>query len=439
MTESDSSQPLAKSFPFFWILMGALPAFLPLLHYWGDFSKYFYMGDEWAQLHQIDAWGYWTWVFSFFGENFMPVFKLVWSAILFLGDGSYFLFILVQFQMHSLVVFLLGYLLRQWGLSWFVVLFSQWVMALSHTHIEILMQSIQMSNLLSYSFLLLLSIYVSDRVLNKKGFSNSSCLMIAMLSLLGALSFSRGLLNGSAVFATFALFGLMKKPITERWLAPALSALVPCVAVALLTAYAVFGATSSSSDGLQVVETGKHFYYHLSLNPFFQQLRGLEISFGLTVKLLIANAMVLVMGLLYARSRLKALVVFFVFFFLGNGLLLSLGRSHTSLDTVASWRYQYGVLLCFAPVVAILVDRLLGLIRVSTIRLVLQIVIICWISGRVYDHWELHSPVWSESRGTEIREAASAENIDPEAISISRFLGVTDERAIELIKKYHLH
>lgn len=439
MTESDSSQPLTKSFPFFWILVGAFPAFLPLVQYWGDFSKYFYMGDEWAQLHQIDAWGYWTWVFSFFGENFMPVFKLVWSAILFLGDGSYFLFIIVLFLMHWLVVFLVGYLLSQWGLNWFVVLFSQWVMALSHTHIEIMMQSIQMSNLLSYSFLLLLAIYVSDRVLNKKEFTNSSCLVIAILSLLGALSFSRGLLNGSAVFATFALFRLFKKPLTERWLAPALSALVPCLAVALLTAFAVFGKTGSSSDGLQIVEVGKHFYYHLSLNPLFQQLGGLEISLGLTVKLLIANLVVLAMGLLYAHSRLKGFVVFFVFFFVGNGLLLSLGRSHTSIDTVASWRYQYGVLLCFAPIVAIIVDRLLGLIRISTVRLALQMVIILWISGRVYDHWEYHSPVWSESRGTEIREAAAAEHIDPEAISISRFPGVKDRRAIELIEKYDLH
>lgn len=439
MTESDSQDCPSSSFPYLWILAGALPSFLPLVHYWGDFSEYYFMGDEWAQLLQIDEWGYWNWVFSFFGENFMPVFKLVWSAVLFLGNGSYFLFILVTFLMHAVVVFLLGYLLRQWGLSWFVVICSQWVVALSYTHIEIMMQSIQMSNLLSYSFLLLLAIYVSGRVLKKRGFPVTSCVIIALLSLLGALSFSRGLLNGSAVFATFVLVAFLKRKTPTEWLAPALSALLPCFAVGLLTAFAVFGKTGSSSDGIQIVEVGRHYFYHLSLNPLFQQLRGVQLSMGLGVKLLFANAILLALGIACAKEKQKSLVVFFTFFFLGNGLLLSLGRSHMAIDTVASWRYQYGVLLCFAPVVAMVLDRLISYVPFPILRLAPQILIIWWVSDRVYDHWKYHSPSWSTSRGTEIRQAAEAENLDLEAHTISRFPGVKDGRALELTEKFNLH
>jgi len=439
MTDTGSTNSNRRSFPYLWIVVGSLPAFLPLVQYWGDWSKYFYMGDEWAQFHQMDESGYWPWVFRFFGENFMPVFKLVWSAILFLGNGSYFLFVIIQFLLHAVVVFLLGYLLRLWGFSWFVVLFSQLVLALSHTHIEIMMQSIQMSNLLSYSFLLLLAIYASERALQDKGFSTRSCLIIGSLSLLGALSFSRGLLNGSSVAATFVLVGLFRKQPARLWLAPALPAFLPCLAIGLMTALAVFGKTGSSADGIPLTEVGRHYFYHLSLNPLYQQLRGVQLSPGLGLRLLVANMVLLALGLLCARERQRTLIIFFVFFFLGNGLLLSLGRSHMPIDTVASWRYQYGVLLCFAPIVAAIFDRLITFIPQPMIRLIPQLILIWWVSGRVYDHWKYHSPVWSDSRGTQIRAAADAKDIDPKAHAISGFSGVSDGRALELIEKYNLH
>ncbi len=237
----------------------------------------------------------------------------------------------------------------------------------------------------------------------------------------------------------FAVVSLVHKRASKGWVTPALSALIPSVAIALLTAFAVFGNTGSSDGGLQLLEVGKHYFYHLSLNPLNQQLGGLQIGFGLAVKLLIANALICVLGFLCARSNQRVLVTFFILYFLGNGLLLSLGRSHMSIDTVSSWRYQYGVLLCFAPVVAIILDRLLCFIPVFGIRLLPQLFILWWVSGTVYDHWQYHSPVWSEFRGTEIRKALAAPEMDPHSSRISSLEGVNDSRVIELIEKYNLH
>ena len=439
MTESDSNQNPTTPFQSWWIFLGALPAFLPLVQYREDFAKYFFMGDEWAQLQQIDDWGYWTWVFAFFGENFMPVFKLVWSAILFLGDGSYFFFVLIQFLLHASVVFLLGYLLRQWKMSWFVVFFSQCTLALNYTHIEILMQSIQMSNLLSYSCLLLLAIFVSNRVISQKGFSAVSCVLIAFLSLMGALTFSRGLLIGTALFATFFLIAVLKKQKAGEWLAPALSALIPCLGVGIITAVAIFGKTGSSSEGIQWVEVGRHFFYQVSLNPLYQQLHDGQIGPAFAWQLLIVNFTMLAAGIFCAKKEQRPLLIFFIFFFIGNGLLLALGRSHMSIDTTASWRYQYGVLLCFVPTAGLILNRVINFIPQKQLRLIPQILSVLWVSVYVYDHWEHHSPSWSDSRGSQIRAAASAENIDSEAHTISRFSGVKDGRALELIEKYNLH
>jgi hypothetical protein len=213
----------------------------------------------------MDALGYWTWVFHFFGENFMPVFKVFWSVVLFLGNGNYHAFLFASFIMHALVVFLLGYLLRMWSLGLFPVLFCQLVLALNYTHIEILSQSIQISNLMSYSFFLILVIVFSRLVMNDRPCSLNYCWFISLLASLGALSFARGILNGVAVFGVVLLFGIIKDVRYKRLLIPALFALVPSLILGFLSALWVYHNTSSGlAEGLQLKKTGVHFFYQLS-------------------------------------------------------------------------------------------------------------------------------------------------------------------------------
>jgi hypothetical protein len=82
----------------------------------------------------------------------------------------------------------------------------------------------------------------------------------------------------------------------------------------------------------------------------------------LALSLLALNGVSFVLGFLCSNRSQRSLLYFFLFFFIGNAALLAIGRNHMGIDTVAGWRYQYGVLLVFAPMVAIVLDRLVGLI-----------------------------------------------------------------------------
>ena len=88
---------------------------------------------------------------------------------------------------------------------------------------------------------------------------------------------------------------------------------------------------------------------------------------------------------------------------------------------------------------AIALDRLVGLIPFKCLVVILQLYLLWWVSTWVYDRWKFYIPTWSDTRGTQIREAATSEEINPTAFTISQFSGVRDGRALELTEQYHLH
>jgi hypothetical protein len=422
-----------------WVILGSLFAFYPLLRYWDDMALFFYQGDEWTQLHEMDLHGYWTWVFMFFGENFMPVFKLVWSGLLFAGHGNYQVFLVFSFLLHSLVVFLFGFLLRQWGFGWITIVFSQLVLALNHVHIEILSQSIQFSNLLAYAFLLLLVMAVSSLYLDAKKLSPSRSMVICLLSLLGALSFSRGLLNGVVVSAGLLIGWLYNGRQNKQLLSAAILVLAPSLLAGVITAY-VTARNGSGIDSFTRLDTvAAHFYDQLSINPWLQQFRDYPFDTGLAARFLLLNLFSIGFGIICARRMQRPLLLVLVLLFLGNAILLAWGRSHQPLATVASWRYQYGVLIVFAPLVGIFLERMIRMVPVVYIRVAIGVFMLIWVSMRVSNHWQYHAPSWSKSRGSDIRENVTNASMDPGAFTVSQFEGIDNSRAMELVKKYNLH
>jgi len=437
---SDGSDLKLKPFSWVWLVPAALSGLYPLVRYWEEFSELFYQGDEWDQLHIMESTGYVNWVFTFYGENFVPVFKLFWSGVLIAGNGNYFVLTVTSFLMHVLVVLLLGTVLRRSGFGLFATLFCQLVLALNYTHIEILTQTVQVSNLLAYTFFLLLLIpFTGDRPPNQ-GLSAGWCIIIALLSIVGALSFSRGVLNGVTVCVAVFVLGASLNPKLNRLRTAALSALVPSLLIIATLAIWAF------NHSVGVVDTtahwgklGSHFFYQLSLNPWYQQIRDLHISLGLAFLLLGLNLICVILGLYWAKAGQRLLLLIFLLFFLGNAALLAFGRSHLPIDHVASWRYQYGAILFFSPFVAVLLEKCFSYPPVKYLPVSCSAVILWWVVLWVYPHWKYYIVDWTEDRGTSARLLLESEELDPEGHSVSRFDKVNNARVRELQEKYNLH
>lgn len=428
-----------KRVPLAWIIPAPLAGFIPLWLYWGDISKFFYQDDEWGQLSQLEADGLFIWLFSFFGESFVPVFKLFWAGLLFAGNGNYHVFVLVSFTLHAVVVFLFGYVLRQWEFDGFVIVFSQMVLAVNYTHIEILTQSIRVSNLLSYGFLLGLVIFFFKPWLEGGSYSTKLCICLCVLSSLGALSFVRGVLNGIIVGVVALALYIWGDPANKKLLRPAKYAMIPSMAVGLIVALGtLFNQSALTSDGAGGSQFLDHFFFQITLNPWYQQLRNLSLTDGQSLLLLEFSVVIICFAFYFAKDFQKSLLILLLVFFLGNGFLLALGRSHLSLDHAVAWRYQYGCLIAFAPLVAIVIERILRGVPFRFMPVTVGVLVIWWTSSWVFDHWKYHIPAWAEERGTKIRSNAAASKTDLDAHTISTVENVSDERALELIEGFNL-
>lgn len=428
-----------KRIPLAWVMPAPLAGFLPLWLYGGDISKFFYQGDEWDQLNQLETDGLLIWLFSFSGESFVPVFKLFWAGLLFAGNGNYHVFVFVSFALHAAVVFLLGYLLRQWGFGGFVIVFSQMVLAVNYTHIEILTQSIQLSNLLSYGFLLWLAIFFFKPWMEGGSYSTKLCLYLCVLSSLGALSFVRGVLNGIVVGVIALALYFWGDPATKKLMRPAQYAMIPSFAVGLIVVLgALFNGAALSSPGTDFSQFVDHFLFQITLNPWYWQFRDLSLTDGQSLLLLELSAVVICFAWYFAKDFQKTLLILLLVFFLGNGFLLALGRSRLPLDTAVAWRYQYGCLMVFAPLVAIVIERLLRCVPFRFMPVTAGVLMIWWASLWGFDHWKYHIPVWAEERGVKIRANATPGKTDLDVHTISSFGDISDKRALELIETFNL-
>jgi hypothetical protein len=97
-----------------------------------------------------------------------------------------------------------------------------------------------------------------------------------------------------------------------------------------------------------------------------------------------------------------------------NSALLGIGRWSTGIEAAVSWRYQYISLLCFAPFLGVLVQR----IRVKP---ALAFILVLWTLLLAWP-WRRHAPRWAAWRGIEVRRkletAPTAERFSPSQLTI---------------------
>jgi len=423
-----------------WIFPAGLAGMLPLFFHWELFTRFFYRGDEWDQLHRMDSQGYLSWLFGFFGENFVPVFKLVWSGLLIMGGGSHFVFVVFSFLLHFCVVILFGYLLRLWGFGLISVVFSQSILALNYTSIEIHSQSIQFSNLLSYLFSLLALLWCSKGYLENRPLDTKEQILILIYTTLGVLCFVRGVVIGPAILLTVLLMGTIPNFRIKNFRMGAVCCLVPCVLSGIFVG--LNNLSQSVGDKLlnfDSVGFGTHLFYQLALNPLYQQIRGLEISNSTASVLLLLNIILVGVGFYFAHHRQQLILGVLFLFFVGNCILLAYGRKHTPIDHVATWRYQYVALLALLPLFSILLERILCLVRLHNLRIAATALLLIWTGWYVYKPWSVHLHDWTNDYGLRTRDLLEQSNLSVSEHDISQFQFIANARARELAEKYNLH
>lgn len=422
------------------VLAGALCGWFPLIWHFEYFWQFFYFMDEWDLINKMDLLGYQNWVFGFFAENFVPVFKLIWSGLIVSGNGNYHFIMVFGFLLHSLILLLIGYLLRMWGFGVFTILFSQLVVGVNYTHIEVLTWTSQYSSLLAFLSFLLVLIPFSRAYVGQIVTPWSVCALIFVVSALGALSFSRGVLNGVSIFGCCVVLWILRDPKVKSVWRAGISAMIPCVGIAVYIAIWSFSNSSNfSNSGSRLEAIFTHFFFRISLNPWYQQIRELQISWSQALILFQLNVMCLVFGIRWARKANRPLLYLLVLFFLGDAFLLALGRNHLHISSVAGWRYQYLILVLFTPFVGVIFEKFLGFERRDLIRRVTSVILMVVIARWVFIPWAWHLPTWSQERGTYAREKIVDDGLVAEDYDISKFDEVTNERALELKEKYNLH
>ena len=136
------------------IALCAAASLLPLLLLHGQFQRLYWFGDEWDLLLDLKEGGFWPWVATAYGENFAPLFKLLWGGALLLGGGNYAMIITLCWLNHALAVLLLGVLLSRAGWGRPGCALALLVFGLSTTNLEVLGWSMEWAVVLSATFLL---------------------------------------------------------------------------------------------------------------------------------------------------------------------------------------------------------------------------------------------------------------------------------------------
>lgn len=116
MTDHSPRTTLAL-WPRWWPLVALLCALGPFAVGAHRLLYLYWFGDDWDLLKQIHDQGFGSWIWSVFAEIFVPVFKVAWGGLVYLGGGSYAAMIVALWLSHAVVITLLGCVLRQAGFS----------------------------------------------------------------------------------------------------------------------------------------------------------------------------------------------------------------------------------------------------------------------------------------------------------------------------------
>jgi len=173
------------------------------------------------------------------------------------------------------------------------------------------------------------------------------------------------------------------------------------------------------------------FHYalnYLTLNPFFSLIPtgGSSTSVGLVLLFGALKAAVIALAFYLSSRRLHPFLIALVVFDVATAAALGYARAWTGLSTTVSSRYQYIPLLCFGP--------MLGIVIAGWRKELTVIALVLWIWLLSY-RWSGSLEYWNFRRGTRIRYRLVT--YPPNALFDPSKL--TAERARQLIEEFHLH
>lgn len=413
-----------------WLL--AALAFLPLVWCWSGLRQLFWFGDEWDQLDQISRLGFGRWIGGFFGENFAPVFKAVWGALVLGGGGRYLVVVLGVWLSHAIAVVLFGRWLRAAGFSIFETAFAAVGFGLAASNFETLTWTIQLLTVLTMLFF-----FAAGRrqlVGDALPWTTRSLAALATLVTLSTFSSARGVLTGLSL-AGGALM-LRRSPHPARWPVTAACLVPALVSFVLMTLLVTGGAPRFSSDlGPPLVFATWHF----ALNPLHRLFDAAPFGPHTTVLFGLVKLAVLASGWKLSDPARRRVLLPLLLLDVGTSLLLGLGRHHTGLETVTSSRYQYVELACFLPFAAVgLRAGLDRFARWPVAQRTAAVVAVGALAAIALEPWPRFTRFVAESNGRAPRQALLVDPHPPAQGTVPGIDFISTARAKELIAEFQL-
>jgi len=421
-------------------VLAGLASLLPLLVYRERWQALFYFGDDWDNINQLSQMGALRWIFRVFNEHFIPVHKALWLALLKLGGGSHFVILVGLWLVHAATAAMLCALLRAAGWFRFAAIGSGLFFGLASIHIETLAWTINLSNVVSTLALAVGLWWVFARRLDQEPGRLSSALTLVLCSALSAFSMARGVLTGPV----FALALLAPPPMpwsTERrwhW-RNAAATIIP--AAATLVIILAFSRGAKRDVIHHLPEVARYFFGFLTLNPL-HSLTGLE-GVGTRMMLLVGAVK---LGIMLAAWRVSAprqrrVLLCLGAAMVGDALLVGYGRFHTPEVTIVSSRYQYFVLLTFAPFLLTVIDAALRRLAVRLPRRAAALVPLAGlvlVTAAAWRGWDRQTRIWSDWRGHGPRQVLLHDPNPPATGTVPGIPPMPTARAKELIEQFDL-
>lgn len=414
-----------------------LASLLPVLACWRSVAQLWWFGDDWDLLDQIAREGFWRWTLQPFAENFVPVFKLLWGGLVFIGAGSYLPLIIAMWLTHAVNTALFARLLLGAGWSRMPVVLAAGIFAVTSANVETLAWSVQWSALLAVTFFLLAANWLQPRLSGPALASGISLLVLALLSALSALTFARGVLTGAAI-AGVVILGTRDAPISRAQRTQViLSCLGPAIAVAVTIFFVSAGNHRAlGGHGAEMVPFALSYWAAAPLQRLLE-LGPWELQSVIALGLIKLALVVWVVR--QATEKKRSVLLVFLLLDLGNAALLGIGRYHTGLPAANSERYQYAALLCTLPFIALGFQRWLEATPSLRVRRALAAVVVGFFISRTARPWPQAIAPYATDRGQATREVVLRHPSPPAEGAVPGIPFLTTARAKELVARYNLH
>jgi hypothetical protein len=438
-TPAPASNAPAALIPVRWsIVVAALVALAPFLIWHRQFREHFWFGDDLFLLDQMTQMSPREWIGVVFAENFVPLFKLLWSGAVFGLNGSYPAMLAMLWLTHAGCAVLFARLLHRAGFSQPTSAAAVLVFALTPTNLETLGWATQWSAILATVFLLLGLWWLERHREETATFSARVHLPLIVFAAASACSFSRGVLTG----AVLALGLFLPLLLAADW--RALARRVPTALLCLLPPLAVAAMIKLGSSGLhqQLGENlGRSLEYGLSyflLNPWHSLLGG-SLHPGTLLVVAALKVGLMTAALWLATGRVRQVLLLLLAYDLGSAVLLGIGRHDTGFMATMSSRYQYSSLLASLPFAAVVLDALLTRLPAERLRLGTAVSVLVLLAGLCLRGWPATLADFTGWRGTDLRRLIAAPATSDPSVRVPALEFMHIERAKALQRTYNLH